>query len=228
MVEATTDPSAAYTILSRWVSQHRRILALTLVAFAISYAFERVRFALFGPRISWEVTLLLAPFQEDSLKLGLVLYFLSMATLVTGILGPAHGSKTNRATRVMLVLFPLFAGGILALFEPPLLNRFLGHTASVGLGFAVCLFSWRRWKTLGGFVAGLGSGALVHSFLNTAYYWPVAPTGGYQFAAALGLLVASIWILRHAARQEPASDVAREFFPSRTDRADASPPIQGS
>jgi len=76
-------------------------------------------------------------------------------------------------------------------------------------------------------LAGLAIGALVHSFLNTAYYWPLSPTGRYQFAAALGLLAAAVWILSYAARQEPASDIASEFFPPGMQSADASGPISG-
>ena len=203
------------SVLSMWVSQHRRILGLTLAAFAISFAVESVRFALFGTRISWEVTLVFAPVYEDCLKLGLVFYFLGMATLVTGALGSARRPETFRATRVTLVLYPMIAGGVLALFEPASLNRALGHTASVGLGFGVCLVAWRRRNPFTGFLFGLTVAALVHSFLNTAYYWPLVPTGGYQLMAALGLLVVAIWILSRTARKEPASEFAREFFPWR-------------
>ncbi len=206
---------AGYSVLSQWVSQHRCILGLTLSAIAISYAVERARYALFGSRISWEITLVFAPVHEDALKLGLVFYFLAMATLVTGALGPAHRQGATRATRALLVISPMIAGGVLALFEPPSLNRLLGHTASVGLGFGGCLFAWRRSKTLSGFFVGLAIATSVHSFLNTAYYWPLLPTGRYQFAAALALLTTGVWILSRAARQEPASDIATELFPWR-------------
>jgi len=114
----------------------------------------------------------------------------------------------------MLVLYPLLAGCILALLEPLHVNRFLGHMASAGLGFASCLFAWSRWKPIGGVALGLVIGALVHSFLNTAYYWPLSSKGPYQFYAALGLLTLGIWILWRAARKEPASEIASELFPS--------------
>src|SRR5439155_24229261 len=208
--------SIAYSRVSRWVNMHRRTLGLLTLALSISSAIEYVRFALFGTRISWEVTLVFAPVIEDALKLGLVLYFLCMLTLANLSSDAAPRPKFIQATRIMFILCPMIAGCIVALFEPLSLNRFLSHMASVGLGFATCLLAWRRWKLVGGFLFGLAVGALVHSFLNTAYYWPVSPTGRYQFVAALVLLISAIWILRRASRQEPASDMVSELFPSGT------------
>src|SRR2546422_869265 len=76
-----TGLSIAYSLVLRWVYMHRRTLGLLTLALSISSAIEYVRFALFGTRISWEVTLVFAPIIEDALKLGLVLYFLCMLTL---------------------------------------------------------------------------------------------------------------------------------------------------
>jgi len=111
------------------------------------------------------------------------------------------------------VLLPLVAGCIFALVEPPAVTRFLAHMASTGLAFAVCLRAWRRWSPLTGLLLGLVAGALVHFFMNTAYYWPLSPRGGYQFMAALVLLAVAVSVLWYASRREPASDVASEFFP---------------
>ena len=94
------------------------------------------------------------------------------------------------------------------------LTRFLSHVASTGLAFATYLAAWRRCKPLCGLMVELTVGALIHSFVNTAYYWPVSPTGVYQLVAALALFIAAVGALHHLASQEPLSARISGVFPT--------------
>ena len=115
----------------------------------------------------------------------------------------------------MIVVSPLFAGSVFVLLlEPPHVTRFLSHVASTGLAFATYLAAWRRCKPLCGLMVELTVGALIHSFVNTAYYWPVSPTGVYQLVAALALFIAAVGALHHLASQEPLSARISGVFPT--------------
>jgi len=205
--------SDARSYLTRWFKQHLRTLRLIVAAISIGLLIFIVRLSLFGDRITWQVTLIFAPFSEDALKLGITLILLVVTFPRMKSVGGAGRQDLIRRTRIALVLLPLVTGCIFALVEPPAVTGFLFHMASTGLAFAVCLYAWRRWSPLTGLLLGLVVGALVHFFMNTAYYWPLSPRGLYQFAAALVLLIAAVLALWCTSRQEPASDVASEFFP---------------
>jgi hypothetical protein len=206
--------SDASSVRTRKGKQHGRASNLAFAAVVISTSIVLLRFALFGEVIAWQVALVLAPVSEDAVKLFLTLFLLIISALAMRSSKTARPSHLISLTRFLFVSMPLVAGCLFTLLvEPHGVNRYLGHMASAGLGFAVCLFAWRRCKPLTGLLLGLAVGASVHSFLNTAQYWPLSPQGTYQSVAALVLLIAAVLALWCTSRQEPASDVASEFFP---------------
>ncbi|MFX0066189.1 MAG: hypothetical protein ACFFC7_28845 [Candidatus Hermodarchaeota archaeon] len=52
--------------------------------------------------------------------------------------------------------------------------------------------------------------------MNTSYYWP-PPQGTYQCVAGLVLFIIAVLALGLSSKSEPASDVAKEFFPLGAD-----------
>jgi hypothetical protein len=208
--------SDARSVRNRKGKQHGRAPNSAIAAAVIFISIFSLRFALFGEVITWQTALVLAPVSEDALKL-----FFTLLLLIFSALAMRSSNATRRQllislTRFLFVSMPLAAGCLFTLLvEPHGVNRYLGHMASAGLGFAVCLFAWRRCRPLTGLLLGLAVGASVHSFLNTAQYWPLPPQGTYQSAAALVLLIAAVLALWCTSRQEPASDVASEFFSRR-------------
>src|SRR6266571_2045683 len=126
------NPSSRF---SRWFEQHARTLRLNAAAWSFGILVFAARFALFGESINWRVTLILAPFSEDALKLGITLFFLLVVSSPIKPSRPARKRDAIVHSRNALVFLPLLSGTCFALTEPLALNRFLAHMASAGLAF---------------------------------------------------------------------------------------------
>jgi len=94
--------SNARSYLSRWFKQHLRTLRLIVAAISIGLLIFMIRLSLFGDRITWQVTLIFAPFSEDALKLGitLILLVVSFPRLISA--GPSRSSTAANAQAALL------------------------------------------------------------------------------------------------------------------------------
>ncbi len=219
----TNHPLGATSILLWWSKRHWHMLGLSLVALTTFYAVDYARFTLFGANLSWEVTLVFAPISEEGWKLGLVLLLLvGLNTLSSGVSDGAVKPGVVRRTRLMMMSMPLTVGCLFAALEEvgyfgeptgSVVYRFFTHMATVALGFAACLHAWRRWTPLSGLLTGLGVGASIHAFGNSAYYWPVSQTGLFQFEAMLVVFTVTVYVLWITTKKEPASSMAKELMP---------------